>query len=107
MHVLEHPDLPDLLNHSDTLMAGLTEEIRESLASDTSKVIAKENILSQYEELRSLKRSTPTTRRFIGLAISSLAEQSAGSVAIEMKNVLAAKHPAALNNLFEADARGG
>ena len=100
MHVLEHPDLPDLLDHSDTLMAGITEEVGARLSSG-------ENLLSQYEELRNLERSTPSTRRFIGLALSNIAEQSVERVAVEMKNILAARHPAALNNLYGSDAKGG
>ena len=100
MHILEHPDLPDLLDHSDTLMTGITEEVGASLSSG-------ENLLSQYKELRNLERSTPSTRRFIGLALSNLAEESVERVAVEMKNVLAARHPVAFNNLYGSDARGG
>jgi len=103
MHILEHPDLPDLLNHSDALMAGVTDE----MTSGSGAFTAGEDMLSQYEELRNLERSTPSTRRFIGLALSNIAEQSVDGVAVEMKNILAAKHSASLSNLYGSDAKGG
>jgi hypothetical protein len=103
IHLLDHPDLPDLLNHSDTLMASVTDE----MTSGSGAFTAGEDMLSQYEELRNLERSTPTARRFIGLALSNITEQSVDSVAIEMKNILAGRHQVALNDLYDSDAKGG
>jgi hypothetical protein len=77
------------------------------MTSDSGPFTAGEDMLSQYEELRSLERSTPTTRRFIGLALNNMAEQSVDSVAVEMKNILAARHPTSLSNLYSSDAKGG
>ena len=116
MHILEHPDLPDILDHSDFLMADVVDELRNQLSSGEVKVYmalkggelrAEKRSISQYKELRELASSTTPTRKFISLALSNITGSSMEKVAVEMRTILAARRPAGLKDLYDNDAQGG
>ncbi|MFP4323287.1 MAG: hypothetical protein ACLFTK_12605 [Anaerolineales bacterium] len=121
MHTLEHPGLPDLLEHSNTLTTEIIKEIGGKLLTgeidlphifeahipDEDELPSGKYVLSQYEALKRLKRSTPSTRHFIGVTLCNMDEASTSLVAAEMKNILAARHPSSLRALYDNDARGG
>ena len=116
MHIFEHPDLPDLLEHSDTLMGGVIDELRNQLTAGEIKVSmvvmggelrAEKRSISQYKELRKLASSTTSTRKFMSLALSNITGSSMEKVAVEMRTILAARRPSGLKDLYDSDAQGG